>query len=157
MHCLGLNTETAYNPSYGVQTSSSIWADQWELRILCEAFINRFLPLSHWSKIWITGLNAPVRFKGFNCMRPLQSASSVVCCHLYGCKLLVRKMFPSTLWPSIETNENLLQWVAWNNARGWAITKNIYSLQSNTRPIGDMVIILIYCRCLWIYWQSLGN
>jgi len=38
----GLNTETAWDSSWGIQTSFSICADQWELRILYEAFINRF-------------------------------------------------------------------------------------------------------------------
>ena len=38
----GLNTETIFDPSQGVQTSSSICADQWEFRILCDALINQF-------------------------------------------------------------------------------------------------------------------
>ena len=42
----------------GVQTSSSICADQWKFRILCEAFINRFstlISLIRILKIWLEG------------------------------------------------------------------------------------------------------
>jgi len=40
-----LNTETAFDFSKGVQTTSSVYADQWELRILCGGFHKPFFCL----------------------------------------------------------------------------------------------------------------